>query len=146
MKKMITILILIPVLLLSGCLNPTVVSLVEKAYEAALVENDALVETFFAEEYLAEHPLEELSDEMAEDVRNRAGVKLMNIKEHREDHLDSEVVEKLNEAYDGEWYFVAAQTDDETIMTWVVQRGEYQYYIVDGEKVDVDTYLEDILK
>ncbi|WP_067726209.1 hypothetical protein [Oceanobacillus damuensis] len=141
----ITILVLLPVLFLSGCLNPSVVTVVERAYEAALMENDALLETFFSEEYLAEHPLDELSIEMAEDVRNRQGTKLMNMKEHR-GHLNPEIVKLLDDEYAGEWNFVAVQTDDETIMTWIVQKGESKYSIVDGKKMNADVYLEEVLK
>jgi hypothetical protein len=146
MKRLITIAILTSVLFLSGCLNPIAISVVQDAYEAALVENDRLVETYFSKDYLSEHPIEELSDELAEDVRNREGTKLMNFKEHGEGRLNPEVVQALNEKYNDEWNFVVAQTSDETIMIWIVIKGERQYSIVDGKKIDVDTYLKDVLK
>ena len=146
MKQLIIILILTSILFLSGCLNPVAVSVVEDTYEAALMKNDALVESYFSKDFLAEHPIEELSDELAEDVRNREGTKLMNFKEHGEGHLNPEVIQALNEKYNNEWNFVVAQTSDATIMIWIVIKGERLYSIVDGKEVDVNTYLEDILK
>ncbi|MFC4024000.1 hypothetical protein ACFOUV_09350 [Oceanobacillus longus] len=146
MKRFIAIAILTFILFLSGCMNPAVVSVVQDVYEAALVENDVLVETYFSEDYLADHSLEKLSAEMREDVRNREGIKLMNMKEHKERQLTPEVVEMLNEEYDKDWNFVTVQTSDDRMMIWIVVRGEQRYYIIDGKKMDTETFLEDILK
>ncbi|MBP2077195.1 hypothetical protein [Oceanobacillus polygoni] len=146
MQRLVIVILCIPVLLLSGCLNPAAVSVVSDMYEAALLENDELVATYFSEDYLEKHPLEELSDELAADVRNRGGVNLLNMKELQGRNLQSEIVQALNDTYAEDWSFVVLQTDDDTIQTWVVKRGETQYYIVEGQKMNVDTYNGAVLK
>ncbi len=127
-------------------MHPAVVSIVQDAYGAVLVENDALVESYFSEDYLDEHPISKLSDEMGEDVRNRKGIELMNIKELKERQLAPEIVKMLNEKYGEEWNLIAVQTSEDTIMIWVVSRGKQKYSIVDGEHMDTDIYFKDILK
>lgn len=146
MKRLITILILTSILFLSGCTHPATVSVVQDAYGAALVENDALVESYFSEDYLADHPIEKLSDEMGQAVRKRKGIDLMNIKELKEGQLTPQVVKILNEEFAGGWNLVAVQTSDDTIMVWVVYRGEQKYSIVNGKQMDTDIYFKDILK
>ncbi|WP_339227173.1 hypothetical protein NSQ77_16680 [Oceanobacillus sp. FSL K6-2867] len=136
----------ISIVLLSGCFNSTAVSVVSDMYEAALLEDNELVGTYFSEDYMEEHPLEELSDELAEDVRNRGGVNLLNMKELQERNLQTDISKKLNDAYDEDWRFIVVQTDDDTIKTWIVLRGETQYYIVDGQVMDVETYNREVLQ
>ena len=48
--------------------------------------------------------------------------------------------------YDEDWRFIVVQTGENTIKTWVVLRGETQYYIVDGQVMDVKTYNREVLK
>ncbi|WP_010647924.1 hypothetical protein [Oceanobacillus massiliensis] len=146
MKRLIHAAIIIPFFLLAGCLNPTVVSIVEAAHEAALVENDELVGTYFSDDFMEERSLEGLSDGLAEDVRNSEGVKLMNMKEIKEGQLRQEIVEKFNTRYDGEWNMVAGQTGETFIKVWIVKKENHRYVIVEGEEMDIDTYNEQILK
>ena len=146
MKRLIAVMICIPMLLLSGCFNAVAVSVVSDMYEAALLEDDELVETYFSEDYLARHPLEELSDELAEDVHTRGGINLLNMKELQERNLQKDISQDLNNVYDEDWRFIVVQTGENTIKTWVVLRGETQYYIVDGQVMDVKTYNREVLK
>lgn len=136
----------LPGFFLSGCMNSIAASVVEDVYEAALMEDDATVQTYFSKEYLTEHPLDELSDELGQDVRNMEGVKLLNVTEHKQGELDPDIVEELNNMYQDDWHFIALQTSNDEIMTWVVLKGEQQYTIVDGKKVSVETYNDKILK
>lgn len=145
MKK-ISILLVILSFILSGCFNPASVAIVEDMYTEALVENDEGVMSYFGMSYLEAHPIEELADELAEQVRYAQGVKLLNIIEVRQNQLNSEIVADLDETYQDEWHFIVLDAPDEQIMTWVVLKTASQYEIVDGELISIEEYQEDVLK
>lgn len=144
MKKVIYL--LLSVLLLTGCTNPAAVSIVEDMYTEALMEEDDAVATYFNPTYLVEHPIETLSDELAVHAQNAGGIKLLNAVELTRNLLNPDIVEKLDEAYSNDWFYVALNADENHIMTWIVIKTSTHYEIVDGENMTVDIYNDDVLK
>ncbi|RDW15506.1 hypothetical protein CWR45_17150 [Oceanobacillus chungangensis] len=102
--------------------------------------------SYFSEDYLADKQLDELMSELTADVINMEGIAFMNIIELNERKLNSELIEQLDNSYGEGWHFIIAKVAQDHIMTWVVQKGSAQYYIVGGEEVHVDKYNEEILK
>lgn len=143
MRKMIVF--VSSVFLLTGCFNAGSVSVVEDMYEQALLENEAAVATYFSEEFLSEHPIEELVEGLAAQVRSVEGVKLLNAIELNHKQLNPEIVEELNGLYEGRWHYVVNDAGGETIMTWVVLKTSSQYEIVEAEKV-TNVYYNEFIK
>lgn len=143
MRK-ITALLVSSVFLLTGCFNPASVSVVEDMYGQALMENEAAVAAYFSEEFLSEHPIEELVEELAVQVRSVEGVKLLNAIELTRKRLNPEIVEELDEMYEERWHYVVNDAGGEDIMTWVVLKTSSQYEIVETEKVTNEYYNESI--
>ena len=146
MKKLRMALPLLPALLLAGCFHSAAVSVVQNMYEAALVENEELVEAYIDENYLEDKSLEEITEELAADARKMQGVKSMNITEHTASHLNENLTEEMDASYGDNWHYIVAQTGEDSIMTWILLKGETQYYIMDGQKVSVEEYNKEILK
>lgn len=132
--------------ILAGCLSPTSVKVVSDAYEAAIVEDDELVARYFSEEYLLQHPAEELTQEMAEDVRNRYGINMMNLKELRNRELQDSYIEEVEKQYgNDDWHIVVAQTNDQEVVVWTIIRGEASYILVNSDRMSFDRYNEEII-
>lgn len=145
MKKLLPIMLCMP-FILAGCLSPTSVKVVADAYEAAIVEDDELVARYFSEEYLAQHPAEELTQEMAEDVRNRYGVNMMNFKELRNREMKDSYVEELEKQLgNDDWHIVVAQTNDQEVVVWTIIRGEASYILVNSDRMSFDRYNEEVI-
>lgn len=144
MKKIVYL--LLPVFLLTGCTNPVAVSIVEDVYTEALMEEDEAVASYFNPAYLTEHPIETLSDELAVQAQNAGGIKLLNAAELTRNLLNPDIVEELDETYSDNWFYVALTADENHIMTWIVLKTSTQYEIVEGEKITVEAYNEDVLK
>lgn len=144
MKKLIIILF-VASFLLTACFNPIAVSVVEDMYEAALLEDEAEISSYFSDAYLEEHSLEELSAELAEHVRYAGGVKLLNTVELPRNRLNESIVTELDNAYGDDWYFIVLDAGEGEVMTWTVIKGSSQYEVVAGEKMTVDSYNEDVL-
>ncbi|WP_162800333.1 hypothetical protein [Oceanobacillus zhaokaii] len=133
-------------LLLSGCMNSVTARIVEDMYMAALNEDVDKAVSYFSEDFLADKQLDELMSDLTADVINMEGIAFMNIIELNERKLNPDLIEKLDDSYGEAWHFVIAKVDQNHIMTWVVQKGSSQYYIVGGEEVHVDKYNEEVLK
>lgn len=146
MKKIRMALPLLPALLLAGCFHSAAVSVVQDMYEAALVENEQLVEAYFDDNYLEDKSLTEITEELAEDARAMQGVTSMNITEHTSRHLNENLAEQMDALYGDNWHYIVAQTGGDSIMTWILIKGETQYYIMDGQKISVEQYNKEILK
>ncbi|MFD1848750.1 hypothetical protein [Oceanobacillus bengalensis] len=146
MKKIGVIIGISTLFLLSGCMNPTSVRIVEDMYRAAIMEEDTKVESYFSEEFMLENePFSEVKDKIHTDAINMKGIEFMNTTEIREKDLNPEIAEGLNDTFD-EWSYIVTQIDEDQIMTWVVQRGETQYYIVEGKAYPIDAYNEEVLE
>lgn len=144
MKKIFIILIS-SIFILTGCLNPIAVSVVEDMYTHALMEEDEIVATYFSEAFLSENPVGPLTDELAEQAQNVGGIKLLNSIELRKNQLQPDIVTELGETYSEEWFYIVVQPDEDYIMTWIVLKKETHYEIVDGEKMTVEAYNENVL-
>ncbi|BAC14612.1 hypothetical protein ACFQ4N_01765 [Oceanobacillus iheyensis] len=145
MKKILLVVLCMP-FILAGCLSPTSVKVVSDAYEAAIVEDDELVARYFSEEYLLQHPAEELTQEMAEDVRNRYGINMMNLKELRNRELQDSYIEEVEKQYgNDDWHIVVAQTNDQEVVVWTIIRGEASYILVNSDRMSFDRYNEEII-
>lgn len=145
MKKLLLFAVVISCLFLSGCMNSVTARIVEDMYLAALKEEEDTTASYFSEEYLADKQLDELMAEVANGAINMEGIAFMNIIELKERKLNPELIEKLDNSYGEGWHFVIAKVAQDRIMTWVVQKGSTQYYIVGGEEVHIDKYNEEIL-
>ncbi|MHA6251524.1 hypothetical protein [Oceanobacillus sp. CAU 1775] len=145
MKKLIFILFL-SIFILTGCFNPIAVSVIEDMYTAALMEEQEETLSYFSAEYLQEHSPDELSEELVEHVRYAGGIKLLNAVELTRNRLNEDIVAALEAAYDNNWYYVALDAGENEIMTWVIIKGSTQYEIVDGEKMTIDEYNDNVLK
>lgn len=145
MKKLIIILF-VASFLLTACFNPIAVSVVEDMYEAALLEDEAEISSYFSDAYLEEHSSEELSAELAEHVRYAGGVKLLNTVELPRNRLNDDIVTELDDAYDDNWYYIVLDASEEEVMTWIVIKGSSQYEVVDGEKMNHSEYNENVLQ
>lgn len=146
MKKVIYLLLLLSLFLITGCTNPVAVTIVEDMYTEALMEEDDAVATYFNPAYLVEHPIETLSDELAVHAQRAGGIKLLNAVELTRNLLNPDIVKELDEIYSDDWFYVALDVDKSHIMTWIVLKTSTQYEIVDGEKMTVDAYNNDVLK
>ncbi|RLL46801.1 hypothetical protein D8M04_06260 [Oceanobacillus piezotolerans] len=146
MKKMGVIGGIISILFLSGCFHSTAARIVTDMYQAALGMDKELVESYFSEDYKEDNePFTEVVEKLNVDVVNRQGVHLMHITELTSSQLTEEAVQALNEDYQGEWSLVVAQIDEDSLMAWIVQRGETQYYIMDGKEIS-NKEFNDILR
>ncbi|RDW20029.1 hypothetical protein CWR48_06900 [Oceanobacillus arenosus] len=146
MKKLGLFFVIIFCLPLSGCMNSATARIVEDMYMAALNEDVDTALSYFSEDYLADKPIDELMTDLTADVINMKGIAFMNTIELNERKLNPELIKKLTDTYGDTWHFVVAKVDQDRIMTWVVQKGNDQYYIVGGEEVHVDKYNEEVLK
>lgn len=144
--KRLSIVLLLSILLLTGCLNPISVSVVEEMYTNALLENQENAAAYFTDEYLAENPPERLTEELAAHARSAGGVKSLNGIEVTKNRLNPELVKLYDEMFKDEWYYVAVQPDEKHIVAWIVLNKETQYEIAAGEKLTVKEYNEYVLK
>lgn len=144
MFKRLIVILFISSFLLTGCLSPASVSVVDDMYTQALLEEEEALASYFSEEFLNEHPLDQLTEELAGHVRDVGGTNLLNTVELRPKELNPEIVEELDQRYDVPWYFIVNDADGENIMTWVVIKTSTQYQIVEGEKLNRNQYNEDI--
>lgn len=147
MKRLVllTAVLCIP-LFLAGCLSPNSARIVGDMYNAAIVEEEDNVASYFSEAYLKAHPKEELTGELAQDVRAMYGVNMMNITLIRDRDLQDDYIESLGLSEDRDLYVVTAQTDEREVMVWIVEHGDKQYTIIYGEKYDFDTYNDKVLE
>lgn len=133
-------------LILTGCFNPVAVSIVEDMYTEALLEDEARIAPYFSEAYLSENPIDELSEEVVQHVRNVGGTKLLNTAEVPRNRLNSDIVAELDKTYEDDWFYIALDAGEDEIMTWVVIKTSTHYEIVDGEKISIATYNDEVLK
>lgn len=145
MKK-ISVLLIFLSFILTGCLNPAAVAIVENMYTEALMENDEAAASYFSTSYLETHPIEELAEELRVQVRYAEGVKLLNAIEVKQNRLNEDIVETLDETYQDEWHFIALDAPEDQIMTWIVLKTETKYEIVDGQLLAVEEYNENVLQ
>lgn len=131
---------------LTGCLSPASVTIVTDMYTEALKEEEEGVAAFFSEAFLAEHAIDELTEELANHVRNAGGVQLLNTVELKTHQLNEAIAEELDETYRDDWFYIVLESDEDEIMTWIVLRTNTHYEIVDGEKMTVDAYNENVLR
>ncbi|MCG5102134.1 hypothetical protein [Oceanobacillus alkalisoli] len=143
MRKMI-ILLAAAAFLLTGCFNPASVSVVEDMYEEALLEDEAAVAAYFNKEFLREYPIEELADELATQVRNVEGIKLLNAIELTGKRLNPEIAAELDDTYEERWHYIVNDAGEGDIMTWIVLKTSTHYEITDGKKVTADYYNKHI--
>ncbi|WP_156289730.1 hypothetical protein [Oceanobacillus salinisoli] len=147
MRKLGIFAVIITHLFLSGCMNSTAVRIVEDMYRMALMEEYEKVESYFTREFIVENePFAEYMTELKEDVISMEGVDLMHLTELTISELHENIVNELDERFPEGWSMVVAQTDEQHVMTWIVQKGEQQYYIVYGEKLHFDEYHQVILR
>ncbi|WP_080873075.1 hypothetical protein [Oceanobacillus timonensis] len=145
MKRLILLIAISIPLFLAGCLSPNSVRVVNDMYEAALMEEEEKIASYFSEAYLEAHPIGELTNELTEDVRRMRGVHMMNITLLRERELQDDYIESTGLSGDPDIHIIAAQTDEREVMVWIVERGDTQYTITNGEKYDFDTYHDIVL-
>lgn len=145
MKKLLVLLLSI-VVILTGCLNPASVRVIEDMYTQALMEEEEAVATYFSDDILEEHPIEELTQELASHPRAVGGISLLNAAQLTRNRLQPDIVEELDEKYDEEWHFVVNDATEGEVMTWVLLKTPTQYLIVEGEKVSIEEYQEHIKK
>ncbi|GGP07154.1 hypothetical protein [Oceanobacillus neutriphilus] len=145
MKRLVLLIVICIPIFLAGCLSPNSAKVVNDMYQAALMEEEENVASYFSEEYLEAHPIEELTNESAEDVRTMYGVNMMNITLIRDRELQDNYIESIGLSDDQDLYVITAQTDETEVMVWVVERGKSQYTIIQGERYDFDTYNEKVL-
>lgn len=145
MKK-ISVLLIFLSFILTGCLNPAAVAIVENMYTEALMENDEAAASYFSTSYLEAHPIEGLAEELREQVRYAEGVKLLNAIEVKRNRLNEDIAETLDETYQDEWHFIALDAPENQIMIWIVLKKEMKYEIVDGEKLTIEDYNENVLQ
>ena len=145
MKKVFLIIISL-IGVLSGCLNPTSVRVVEDMYTKALLEDSDAVATYFSEEMLLERSAEELTEELAAHPRHVGGIPLLNATELTRNRLNPEIVEELDATYDEKWHFIVNDAAEGEVMTWIVIKTPSQYEIVAGEQITNTHYQQHILK
>ncbi|MFD1414270.1 hypothetical protein [Oceanobacillus jeddahense] len=146
MKRLLLLIVICIPLFLAGCLSPSSARIVNDMYEAALMEEEENVASYFSEEYIEAHSIDELTNELAEDVRAMYGVKMMNITLIRNRELKDDYIESIGLSNDQDLYVVTAQTDEREVMVWIVERGDTQYSIIYGERYDFDTYNDIVLE
>lgn len=134
------------VIMLSGCLNSVAVKVVDDMYTNAIMEESETVEFYFSDEYFSQYPLDSLIEELASHMRHAGGVTLLNTIELTRNQLDENIVHELDEKYDEKWHFVVNDADDEHVMTWIVVKTSTQYEIVEGNKVTIKDYQDQIKK
>ncbi len=133
-------------LLLTGCMNPSYVHVVEDMYRAAVSDDWERAVSYFSEEFIAEQELmEQFLEEIAWDVREMEGVDMMNSRELKRKHISEVLKKELDEKHGENWRLVVSQSVDDTVMLWVVQKGADQYYIVDGKQIAAKVYREEVL-
>lgn len=145
MKRLVLLIVICIPLFLAGCLSPNSAKVVNDMYQAALMEEEENVASYFSEEYLEAHPIEELTNESAEDVRTMYGVNMMNITLIRNRELQDNYIESIGLSDDQDLFVITAQTDETEVMVWIVERGKSQYTIIQGKRYDFDTYNEKVL-
>ncbi|WP_152655338.1 hypothetical protein [Oceanobacillus sp. CFH 90083] len=145
MKHLLLLIVICIPLFLAGCLSPNSVRVVNDMYQAALMEEEEKVASYFSEDFLEAHPIKELTHELAEDVRAMYGVNMMNITLIRDRELQDDYIESLGLSDEQEVYVITAQTDEREVMVWIVERGRSQYTILQGERYDFDTYHDIVL-
>ncbi|WP_339179688.1 hypothetical protein [Oceanobacillus sp. FSL W7-1293] len=146
MKRLVLLMMICIPLFLAGCLSPNSARVVNDMYQAAIMEEEENVASYFSEEYLKEHPIDELTSELAEDARTMYGVNMMNITHIREKELQDNYIESAGLSDNPDLSVVTAQTDEREVMVWMVERGSAQYTIIQGERYDFDTYNENVLE
>ncbi|MFD1065932.1 hypothetical protein [Oceanobacillus locisalsi] len=145
MKHLILLIAMSVPLFLAGCLSPNSVQVVNDMYEAALMEEEENTASYFSEAYLEAYQIEELTNELAEDVRNMHGVHMMNITLIHDRELQDNYLESIGLSAEQDIHVIAAQTDEQEVMVWIIERGHTQYTIIDGERYDFDTYNDIVL-
>ncbi|MEK4297966.1 hypothetical protein MKY30_00925 [Oceanobacillus sp. FSL W8-0428] len=145
MKRLVLLIVMCIPVFLAGCLSPNSARIVNDMYTAALMDEEENVASYFSEEYLEAHPIEELTNEAAEDVRAMYGVNMMNITLIRDRELQDNYIESIGLSDDQDLFVITAQTDEAEVMVWIVERGKTQYTIIQGERYDFDTYNEKVL-
>lgn len=145
MKRLVLLIIMCIPVFLAGCLSPNSARIVNDMYTAALMGEEENVASYFSEEYLEAHPIEELTNEAAEDVRAMYGVNMMNITLIRDRELQDNYIESIGLSDEQDLFVITAQTDEAEVMVWIVERGKTQYTIIQGERYDFDTYNEKVL-
>ncbi|GIO24495.1 hypothetical protein [Oceanobacillus sp. J11TS1] len=146
MKRLVLLIVVCIPLFLSGCLSSSSARIVSDMYKAAIMEEEDKVASYFSEAYLDTHPIDELTKELAEDVRGMYGVNMMNITLIRDRELQDDYIESLGLSDEKDLFAVTAQTDEREVMVWMIERGDAQYTIVHGERYDFDTYNEKVLQ
>lgn len=137
---------ILSVLFLTGCLNPVSVSVVTEMYKEALLEEEENVAAYFSDAFLDDYSIDELTQELASHVRNAGGIQLLNTVEIKRNQLNEAIVTELDETYEDDWFYIALESGKDEIMTWIVLRTSTHYEIVDGEKMTVDAYNENVLR
>ncbi|MFD1451207.1 MULTISPECIES: hypothetical protein [Oceanobacillus] len=145
MKRLVLLIVMCIPVFLAGCLSPNSARIVNDMYTAALMGEEENVASYFSEEYLEAHPIEELTNEAAEDVRAMYGVNMMNITLIRDRELQDNYIESIGLSDEQDLFVITAQTDEAEVMVWIVERGKTQYTIIQGERYDFDTYNEKVL-
>ncbi|GEN87651.1 hypothetical protein [Oceanobacillus sojae] len=145
MKRLVLLIVMCIPVFLAGCLSPNSARIVNDMYTAALMGEEENVASYFSEEYLEAHPIEELTNEAAEDVRAMYGVNMMNITLIRDRELQDNYIESIGLSDEQNLFVITAQTDEAEVMVWIVERGKTQYTIIQGERYDLDTYNEKVL-
>ncbi len=145
MKRLVLLIVMCIPVFLAGCLSPNSARIVNDMYTAALMGEEENVASYFSEEYLEAHPIEELTNEAAEDVRAMYGVNMMNITLIRDRELQDNYIESIGLSDEQNLFVITAQTDEAEVMVWIVERGKTQYTIIQGERYDFDTYNEKVL-
>ncbi len=146
MKKRGIVLAFFTAILLTGCMNPSYVHVVEDMYRAAVSEDWERAASYFSKEFFAERePMEQFLEEIAWVVREMEGADMMNSRELKRKQISNKLTEELDEQYGENWRLVVSQSVDDTVMLWVVQKGADQYYIADGKQISAKVYREEVL-
>lgn len=145
MKK-ISVLLIFLSFILTGCLNPAAVGIVEDMYKQALMEDDEAITSYLSTSYLDAHPVEELANELREQVRDAKGVSLLNAIEVKRNRLNADITEILDEAYHDQWHFIVLDAPEDHVIIWIVLKTKTKYEVVDGGMFTVEEYNENVLK
>lgn len=140
--SIITILLTVSMLLLVACGEITSTKTPElavmKMYQAA-VDNDQETLNKLLTYYVdSDGDNMNIAQELKEQAYDLGGLESVKPTSLAETEMQEEVIEGLNETFQGNWNFVYVELDESYIYAWIVQEIDGGFYIVDGEDFSTD--------
>lgn len=106
---------------------------VMKMYEAAVNNDQETMDSLLV--HYDDYDGDEIDfmEELADQVYELGGIDNIETVQLKAKDMQKEVREGLNETFDSNWNFIFIKLDDDYIYSWVVQKLDGKFHVVDGE-------------